>query len=179
VFVTHVTESTSHPAYHFGMTLLRDTSRVDIEHGYFADILKNLVPYLPFGALAALEDLHRQRSYQCGELVHQEGAASQGVLLLYSGAVDISILDKRGRSIKLRQVLAPAILGLNETVSDHVFKTRATCVKELEAAFLPAAPFMNILRQFPMAGLQFSRLMSEDLTAMYIRLADLRRPIGR
>ena len=179
MFVTHVTDSGSHLSYHFGMTLLRDTARLDVEHEYFAAILKELVPDLPLGALAALEDLHCPRSYRCGELVHQEESVSQGVILLYSGAVDISIPNERGKPIKLREVSAPAILGLNETMSGHVFKTRATCVKEVEAAFLPAAPFMNTLRQFSAAGLQFSRLLSEDLTAMYTRLADLRRPIGR
>ncbi|MFL6438750.1 MAG: Crp/Fnr family transcriptional regulator [Terriglobales bacterium] len=157
------------------MTLLRGTTRVNIQHEYFVEILKDLVPDLPLGALAALEDLRRPRSYRCGELVHEEGSASKGVTLLYSGAVDISIPNERGKAIKLREVAAPAILGLNETMSGHVFKSTATCMESVEAAFLPAAPFMNILRQFPIAGLQFSILVSEDLTAMYSRLADLRR----
>jgi CRP/FNR family transcriptional regulator, cyclic AMP receptor protein len=159
------------------MTLLRDTTRIKYE--YFAETLKELVPDLPLGALTALEDLHRLRSYHCGELIHQEGSASKGVTLLYSGAVDVSIQNKLGKTIKLREVVAPAILGLNETMSSHLFKTTATCTEAVEAAFLPAAPFMNIVRQFPLAGLQFSRLQSADLTAMYTRLADLRRPITR
>ena len=43
-----------------------------------------------------------------------------------------------------------------------------------EAAFIPQADLLHVLRQFPQAGLAMSRLVSKELADTYTHLTELR-----
>lgn len=171
--MTDITEPHQLPAYHAGMTLVSFPRKV--EHESFADIVRTLVPEIPDPVLSSLESIHELRFYHAGTVILKEGTASEGIVVLCSGVVSVSLKSPVGVTVKLREIAAPAILGLSETMLGQTFQTTVMCDVPAQAVFLPARHFIRIMRQFPSASIQFSGLVSEELSATYARLAELRR----
>jgi len=148
---------------------------IKVESGSFEDILRALIPEMPDPVLSSLERIHQFRFYAAGSVVLQEGTTSEGVVVLCSGLVTVSLQSPAGMTFKLREIAAPAILGFSETMLGQTFQTSITCEMPVKALFLPARQFLAVMRQFPAASIQFSGLVSEELDAMYARLIELRR----
>jgi|SRR5690242_18365961 len=148
-----------------------------VESASFANIVRALMPEMPDPVLSALERIGQLRFYEAGCVVAQERTESQGVVVLCSGLVTVSLQSAAGMTVKLREIAAPATLGLSETMLGQTFKASIRCAKPVEAAFLPAPQFLAVMRQFPAASLQFSGLVTQELHAMYARLLELRKRI--
>lgn len=147
-----------------------------LKHDGFQELLHTFLPGLSSSALSLLEDIHELRFYKPGDTLAEEEESADGVIVLRSGAATVSVRSKSGSSVTLRKISAPAILGISETILGESNKTTCICQLPIEAVFFSSSSFMAALRRFPAACLDFSRLISDELTATYSKLADIRRP---
>src|SRR5689334_10798906 len=90
--------------------------RIDPQH--FSDILLRIVPGLPRPAVESLWSAHRARCYSPAEFLLHEGEVSQGVFLIVSGLVRLSLSTDRAGATKIhcRELRSPAILGVNDVM---------------------------------------------------------------
>ena len=142
----------------------------------FREVLLDIVPDLPEVAIAPLYDAHQVQSYIAGEFLITEGEVCRGVFLLWGGTVQLSLLHGRDKQkhFDVRKISSPAILGLPGTMLGHGFVASARALSQVEAAFIPRAAFLEALREFPMASLAFSAVLSDELNSTYQNLSALR-----
>jgi len=147
-----------------------------IDPQYFANILLRIVPDLPQPVVESLWSAHEARCYSPAEFLLQEGKASQGVFLIVSGAVSLSLSKsvKQGRTIHSRELRAPTILGVSDTLLNSPVSLSARALSEVCAAFIHKAAFLKAVRQSPSAGIAFSHLIAQELSCTYSRLTELR-----
>jgi CRP-like cAMP-binding protein len=148
----------------------------------FRENLLQSIPTFPRSAIHRLEEASVSRNYRCGDVIIREGQPSGGIFLLIAGGArqSLSVSDcARREVISLPDISAPAVLGTASCMlgepSPVTISTSAAC----EAAFIPQANFLNVLREFPQAGLAMSQLLSEELAHTYARLAELRSAATR
>lgn len=149
-----------------------------LKHEDFQALLHRFLPGLPSSALSFLEDIHELRVYQPGDTLMEEGERAAGVIVLHSGAAVASLLTTSGKGIPLRVIVAPAILGLSETMLGEASRTTIHCELPIKAVFLPASSFLAVLRRFPLASLEISKLIGQELSTTYSKLANMRRPMS-
>lgn len=149
-----------------------------LRHEDFQELLQKFLPSLPSSVLSLLEEIHELRIYQPGDTLMEEGESADGVIVLSRGAAVASLLVKSGDRIKLCEIIAPAVLGLSETMLAETSRTTIRCELPITAVFLPAPSFIDALRRSPLASLEFSKLIGQELNATYCRLAEMRRPIS-
>ena len=154
------------------------TSRVQkrLAPELFRDLLLSIVPEFPEVAIAPLYDTHQVQSYLAGEALITEGEVCRGVYLLWGGTVQLSLLHSRDKRkhFDVRKISSPAMLGLPGTILGHGFVSSARALSPVEAAFIPSAAFMDALREFPMASLGLSSVLSDELNSTYEHLSALR-----
>lgn len=149
-----------------------------LRHEDFQELLQKLLPGLALAAISFLEDSHELRLYQPGDVLLKEGQSGDGVLFLRYGAAAVSLVSKWGDSAKLCEIIAPAILGLSATMVGDANRTTVRCEHPIEAVFIPAPALIAGMRRFPQATLEFSKLISDELSATYSKLARMRQSIG-
>ena len=142
----------------------------------FRDLLLSIVPEFPEVAIVPLYDAHQVQSYLAGEALITEGEVCRGVYLLWGGTVQLSLLHSRDKRkhFDVRKISSPAVLGLPGTMLGHGFVASASALSQVEAAFIPRAAFMQAVREFPMASLAFSTVLSDELNSTYENLSALR-----
>jgi CRP-like cAMP-binding protein len=147
-----------------------------IDPQLFADILLRIVPDLPQPVVESLWSAHGARRYSPAEYLHCEGEASQGIFLIVSGLVRLSLSNDRvkAKEIQCRELRSPAILGVNDVMLGSPVSLTARALTELRTAFIPKTAFLNAVRQSPSAGIAFSHLISQELTSTYSRISELR-----
>jgi len=150
-------------------------SRIDPQ--YFADILLRIVPDLPQPVVESLSSAHRARCYSPAEYLLREGEVSQGVFLIVSGLVRLSLSNDRAKAkeIQCRELRSPGILGVSDVMLGSPNSLTARALTEVRAGFVPKTAFLSAVRQFPSAGIAFSHLISQELTSTYSRISELRR----
>src|SRR5690348_5279681 len=109
-----------------------------LQHEEFQELLRRFLPTLPSSALSSLEDIHELRLYLSGDILIEEGVISAGIIVLRSGVAAATLCSSSGTSIKFREIVAPAILGLSETMLGETNRTTIRCEHPIEAAFMPA-----------------------------------------
>ena len=140
----------------------------------FRDRLLSLAPTLPEGAIARLYDASRPHSYTSGEFLLREGDACKGIFLVWRGTVQLCLRQGRRGYLDIRKIASPAILGLSETLLDNHLVTSVRALTAVEAALVPRRPFLEVLREFPVASIAFSALLSDELNSAYQHLSVLR-----
>ena len=143
----------------------------------FQELLRRLLPGLPTSVLSLLENIHELRLYQPGETLMEEGLGATGIIALRSGVASATLGSNSSTSIRFREILAPAILGLSETMLGETSRTTIRCEHPIEAAFIPASSFFAVMRGVPLASVEFSKLISDELSATYSKLASMRTPL--
>jgi len=147
-----------------------------LEDRCFRDILLNLVPGLPPAATSSLSCAPELRNYGIGDLIIREGEPSEGIFLMISGIAQTSI-SKNGlqtKQVSLHQISARAVLGLAGTMLAQPSTVTISALKAAETAFISRAQFLQVLAQFPQAGLAFSQLIATELAHTYSHLSQLR-----
>ena len=104
-----------------------------------------------------------------------EGQAPEGVFLLRSGRVKLTVSSRHGRNLFLGVVGAGELLGLGASVSGKAHELTASTLSPCEALFIPREDFLRFLRERPQVCVEVVRLLSDDLDAAYERMRDLRR----
>lgn len=156
------------------MTSARVADRIDSQH--FAHALLRIVPDLPRPVVESLWSAHGARCYSPAEFLLCKGEVSQGIFLIISGLVRLSLSSdcQKTQSIHCRELHSPAILGINDVMLGSSVSLTAQALTEVLSAFIPKTAFLNAVRQFPSAGIAFSQLIAEELTFTYSRISELR-----
>lgn len=146
---------------------------------FFIDILLGLIPDLPRAAASLLSRTSSLQKYDAGDLIIREREPSKGIFLLIFGTVQPSISEGirlSKREIYLRQISAPAVLGIAGSMLAQPSPYTVKAVTSVETAFIPQCQIGNVLRDSPQAGLAFSQLVAGELSSTYARLGQLRCP---
>jgi len=123
----------------------------------------------------------------CGSRVEVEGVGSflgfqhlfhaQALRQLLEVFFSGRIVLRRGNQepfVSLHQISAPAVLGLAGTMLAQPSTVTISALKAAETAFISRAQFLQLLAQFPQAGLAFSQLIATELAHTYSHLSQLR-----
>ena len=156
------------------MTSVCVVTRIDRQ--FFADILLRIVPDLPQPIVESLWSAHGARCYSPTEYLLCEGEVSQGVFLIVSGLVRLSLSNDRAKAkeIQCRELRSPGILGVSDVMLGSPNSLTARALTEVRAAFIPTTAFLSAVRQSPSAGIAFSHLISQELSSTYSRISALR-----
>ncbi|HWY68688.1 MAG TPA: cyclic nucleotide-binding domain-containing protein [Terriglobales bacterium] len=143
---------------------------------YFADILLRIVPDLPQPVVESLWSAHGARCYSPADFLQCEGEVSQGIFLIVSGLVRLSLASDgpKAQSIHSRELSSPTMLGVNDVMLGSSVSLTAQALTEVHSAFVPKTAFLDAVRRFPSAGIAFSQFIAEELTLTYSRISELR-----
>ena len=149
-------------------------SKIELQH--FADILLRIVPDLPRPVVESLWSAHRAQCYSRAEYLLRVGEANQGIFLIVSGLVRLSLSNDRVKSqeIHYRELRSPALLGVNDVMLASPVSLSAQAQTEVRCALIPKTAFLNAVKQSPSAGIAFSHLISQELISTYSRISELR-----
>jgi len=142
----------------------------------FTDSLLALIPSFPRTAAPSLVNVSLPRKYVSGSMMMKEGEPSGGIFLLIAGSVQrrmsTSSLPSR-KWISLPPISAPVVLGIGSCMLGEPSKLSVCASTPSEAIFIPQAPLLNVLREFPQAGLALSQSLADELAQTYSHLSQL------
>lgn len=144
----------------------------------FQELLQKFFPGLPSAALSFLEDIHELRLFQPADVLLKEGESADGVLFMLCGTAVASFALKSKSNTTFREIMAPAIFGLSETMLGDANRATIVCESPIKAVFVPASSLIVAMRRFPLATLEFSKLIGDELSATYSKLAIMRHSLG-
>lgn len=90
-----------------------------------------------------------------------EGQAARGVYILCNGRVKLSTSSRDGRTLIVRIAEAGDVLGLPATVTGTAYELSAEVLEPTQANFIPAADFLNFLREHGEAALRVAQQLGE------------------
>jgi CRP/FNR family transcriptional regulator, cyclic AMP receptor protein len=128
---------------------------------------------LPAHALRQLCDLHSIHDYPSGAVLFQEGEPAEGIFLVCSGAVKLSVGSSHGDSLLLRAVGPGEILGLSATLTGQGHEVTAQTTTAAELAFIRRKDFLRYLREHSDVCLRVVESLSNDVQAAYDRVRTL------
>jgi CRP-like cAMP-binding protein len=109
----------------------------------------------------------------------QRGASANGVYVIESGEVRVS-LPTGADTHQLLEVAGPgAILGLVESMSGDDHRVTAEAGNHTTVAFIPRDAFLVFLRDHSDFCMQVVRLLSEDLHGLYHKFRSISAHPGR
>ena len=114
-----------------------------------------------------LRSLETRQHRDAGETLFREGAAPDGVYILYSGAVDLLFAARNGIVKPLRVATPGQILGLSEVVVEQPYDCSAITRVPCDVGFIPREEFLSVLQERPAVWLNVLSLLSNDVNAVY------------
>ena len=137
------------------------------ERQLLTDALLELLPSLPTSAADSLADGCFLRKYQPGDHVIREGRSSEGVFLLISGKVEPSMADAAlvQRRLNLLPISAPGMLAISSSMLEQPSPVSICASTPVQAGIISRRQFLNVLKQFPQAGLELSSLNGRPTTS--------------
>jgi len=150
-----------------------------IDCHYFANRFLRIIPDLPLPVIESLWSAHGARCYSRAEFLLIAGEASAGVFVILSGVIRLSLSSdsRKALNIHSRELRSPALLGVSDVMVGSSVSLTAQALSEVQAAFIPKSAFLYAVRQFPSAGIAFSRLIAEELMSTYSRISELRTAV--
>jgi CRP/FNR family transcriptional regulator, cyclic AMP receptor protein len=127
-------------------------------------------------AVEAQRDLaHIQSSMQFpeGHLLFREGEPSEGILMVASGTVRLSICSHKGQQLVLRIAGPGEILGLSATVSGKSHEATAETTAATELFFIKRKDFLRYLKEHTDACMHVVEFLSNDVHQAYHRVRAL------
>jgi CRP-like cAMP-binding protein len=94
-----------------------------------------------------LKQIAVAKSFSARRLLFQKGDPVQGVYLIETGRVALSLVDVPG--LPPRIVGSGALLGLPSTIGGRPYSFTAEALEPVEAGFIPREEFMMLLKQYP------------------------------
>jgi len=128
---------------------------------------------LPAHALRQLCDHHSIHDYPSGAVLFQEGEPAEGIFLVCSGAVKLSVGSSHGDSLLLRSAGPGEILGLSSALTGQGYEVTAQTTTASEVAFIRRKDFLRYLREHGDVCLHVVESLSNDVQAAYDRVRTL------
>jgi CRP/FNR family cyclic AMP-dependent transcriptional regulator len=113
-------------------------------------------------ALEAFEAVKCSTAYAEGEALFVEGQPAQGVFMLCSGRVKLTIRSSDGKTIILRLAVPGEALALNATVSGKAYQSTAEALERCEVSFVRREDFLRFLQEHGEASLGEARQLSSS-----------------
>jgi CRP/FNR family transcriptional regulator, cyclic AMP receptor protein len=111
--------------------------------------------------------------YPAGAVLFQEGELAEGIFVLSSGAVRLSLDTSHGDRMMLRLARPGEILGLSATMANTAHEVTAETTMPSELIFIRRRDFLHYLREHTEACLQVVEFLSNDVHAAYDRVRAL------
>lgn len=135
----------------------------------------NLKSRLPQVALTALRAIETVKIYPRNCEFYVEGQSPQGIYILHSGRVELSISDNHGRKMVLGLARPGDILGLSAVVSGKHHEETAAAAIPCQTGFIKSREFLRFLANHPEAAFWVVQLLSERVTTTFEQLSCVKR----
>lgn len=135
----------------------------------------NLKSPLPQVALTALRAIETVTTFPRNSEFYVEGQSPQGIYILHSGRVELSIADNQGRKMVVGLARPGDILGLSAVVSGKHYQETAAAAIPSETGFIKSREFLRFLGNHPEAAFWVVQLLSERVTTTFEQLSCIRR----
>ena len=122
---------------------------------------------LPQGTIAELSSLRHSCLYPRGAVLFVEGEAPNGLFILCSGQVKLSVGSPSGHIINLRIAEPGEALGLGSVVASEPYAMRAETLSHCQVSYISKLQFLQLLRAHPDLSLNVSRHLSMELHKAY------------
>jgi len=126
---------------------------------------------LPPVALTALRSIQTTRICPKEHEFFLEGQTPQGIYILYSGRVELSVKDAHGRQMLLGTALPGDVLGLSATVSGKYYEETAVATLPCQTGFVSCPDFLRFLGHHPEAAFWVVQLLSDRVTTTLDQLS--------
>jgi CRP/FNR family transcriptional regulator, cyclic AMP receptor protein len=107
----------------------------------------------------------RPQQYAAGQVILQQGAPGEALLLMGLGAVRVSRVDAAGRERVMNDAYAPAVLGETALLTGGERSASVTALGEVGAWLLYRDDFVRLSNLAPRLLWNLARLLAERVTA--------------
>ena len=128
---------------------------------------------LPPVALTALRSIQTTKVCPKGHEFFLEGQAPTGIYILYSGRVELSVTDARGRQMVLGTALPGDVLGLSASLPGRHYEETAVAAITCRTGFVKCPDFLQFLRHHPEAAFWVVQLLSDSVTTTLDQLSGI------
>ena len=133
-----------------------------ITRGYREDrIFCNLPP----AAEQRLSEITMTHSYPKGAVLFSEGQAPQGVFIVRSGAVKLSVNSTDGRTLIVRFAESGDVLGLPATLTGKPYSLTAEVIEPAQLQLIARKNFLDFLREHGDVALRVAQQLGETYHA--------------
>jgi CRP/FNR family transcriptional regulator len=116
----------------------------------------------------------QQRSvYAKGSVVFTEGDQPQGVYIVCSGQVKLSIYSSDGRAVIVGIAAAGDVLGVKALLSGKPHNLTAETIEMTQLCFIKEGDFLGFLRRNGGVGLRLAQRLSNELYEAYLEVRDV------
>lgn len=123
--------------------------------------------------LGTIESRKITRTYRRGEPLYIEGDSANGVYCVYRGAVKVFRTTRDGREQIVRLASAGDLVGYRSVFDGEIHSTCATALDDVQACFIPCAPFALLCENAPTLAHAMLGLLSHQLVAVEERMLEL------
>lgn len=147
----------------------------EISHGAFDALgAKDITDILTPSALVAVQAIQTKKIYPEGYEFFAQGQPSSGIYILYTGRVQLSIVDRDGGKLLLGFALPGDILGLSAALSGKCHEERAEATIPCQAGFIKREDFLQFLDHHPEAAFWIVQFLSSRVTIAFEQLSAIR-----
>ena len=114
--------------------------------------------------ILGLDEIKLTSIYRRGSVVFAEGEQADGIYLLRSGRVKISISSAAGKTVILRVEQAGALLGVNSVVKDVPHDVTVETIERSRIDFIPRPDFMKLLDKTDPAPIGVAHALGNELS---------------
>lgn len=129
---------------------------------------------LPPDAVQRLSEISLTHTYPTGAILFYEGQPAQGVYIVRSGAVKLSVNSTDGKTLIVRFSQPGELLGLPATLTGKPYSLTAEVIEPTNLQFIARKNFLDFLREHGEVALRVAQQLGET----YHAAVDEMRTIG-
>ena len=148
-------------------------------NGFASDLFRcdvasdRLFTGLPVEAQRDLAHIQTSLQFPEGHLLFREGEPAEGIVVLASGGVKLSICSHKGQQLVLRVAGPGDILGLSATVSGKSHEATAETTAASQVFFVKRKDLLRYLKEHTDACMHVVEFLSNDVHQAYHRVRAL------
>ncbi|HEU4388421.1 MAG TPA: cyclic nucleotide-binding domain-containing protein [Blastocatellia bacterium] len=108
-------------------------------------------------------------SYPVGTELLSEGESPRGLLVMYDGLAELSMLGSNGKSLFLGLATPGELLGLGEAISGKPSPLTAVALRRCKVALIEREDFLRYIQEHNMACFQAAKRLGKQLSLVYQR----------
>ena len=138
-----------------------------------SDTIQQTFPTASAEAWKQLSETQILREYPAGSVLFMQGKTAQGVYVIRSGRVEVTIAAD-DQQLLLRVAGPGTVLGAGPALNGREHDTTARASQAVELLFFPRPELLKIIGQYPAICLDLAQVINADLDAAYEGLRFLR-----